>query len=185
MRIKVQKLHYFELRYRVRWDTLHKLFYNPVKIWRQRRQRLNYGVSKWDSYDFYSYLQPVIANGLDYLANSKTGVPVQFVNENGELTEEGIKSWEAQIARAAENARWLAEYEDKSMALYDKYFDDKLDGFNHINKGNGYVELVSKREMPERDALWREECNKLAIEREARKNELFDFMKEWFFSLWD
>lgn len=185
MPIELTKLSYFELRYRIRWNTLHRVFHNPVKVWKMRKQRIKYGVCEWDAYSFYAHLEPIIANGLDSLANNKHGVPGEFVNEDGKLTEEGIKNWEVQILRAAENARWLAEFEDKTDKLYRKYFDEKLDGFKTIKNDDGFYTLVEKRELPERDAQWLAENKIFDEEREARKNELFDFMKKWFFNLWD
>lgn len=185
MPIELPKLSYFELRYRVRWSTLHKLFHNPFKIWRMRRERLKYGLCEWDGYNLFAHLEPVIANGLDILVKSKHGVPAEFVNDDGKLTEEGIKNWEVCILRAAENARWLAEFEDKTDELYRKYFDKDLDGFKTVKRDDGFYDLVEKRNLPERDAEWLAENKKFDEEREVRKDELFDFMKKWFFNLWD
>lgn len=186
MKIPLYKKEYFSKRYRLSWRTWYKMFDNPYKIWKVRRERAKYGVAKYDAWSFHDYLEKVLANGLAQLADEKSGVPMSFVSDPmGHLTDEDIASWDKVIRQMAEDAEWLATFDDKEFAVYEQYFTDE-DGFTSIPVEDGkYYTLVEKRNMPERDIAWRKANKELSDERTMRKDRLFDLMKKHFFDLWD
>lgn len=186
MRIPVYEKEYFTPRYRLTWSTWYKMFDNPFRTWKVRRDRIKYGVAKYDAWSFHNYLAKVLANGLAQLADEKSGIPMEFVSDPmGKLTDEDLASWDKVIRQMAEDARWLAEFDDKESALYDKFFTEE-DGFNMVPSEDGkYYRMQEKRNIPGRDTKWRKATKELAAEREMRKDRLFDLVKAHFFDLWD
>lgn len=185
LKVPLYEREYFAPRYRLRWDTWYKMFTNPYRTWKVRRERVKYGVARYDAWNFHDYLDKVLANGLIELAQNKSGIPMQFVSEPGKLTDEDVASWDKVIWQMAEDAHWLATFEEKEDAVHDKYYTEE-DGFDMVPSEDGkYFRMVEKRNLPERDANWREATKELDAERQMRKDRLMDMVKEHYFTLWD
>jgi|SRR5215203_2017966 hypothetical protein len=139
------------------------------------RERLKYGVSSTDTWNFDSYLLDVLANGLQMLAEGANGAPVG--------TE--YFAWVCELKNQAANARWIQfEYSDLEDEILDKYRDSLSDTewFDYLlEHGTNPPETRSKEIIDAERKAFKE----LYVEKDRRKDELMDFVKKYFFTLWD
>lgn len=148
----------------------------PKTVKKFKEERMTLGVSEVDTWSFDQYLLRVLHNGLEMLAETAHGVPV------------GIEfDWIAEVRKQAANAYWCCvTYEELEMTIYKKYHTELTE--KELN-AEGFDLVRDFINNPKYDAsdkeAWIAETKSLWAEREGRKNELLNFVKKYFWTLWD
>jgi len=148
----------------------------PKRLAKYKRDRIKHGLSKQDAWNLYSFLQTVVANALDEMVKNTISYPVDI----------DVDVWNDKILAASVNANFLVEYEEKSQAIYDKHMGNVTHTTEPITEGKfqGYYSFKSNDTIEQR-AAWLTAEAELTAERNIHKDELFDFLKEHFYELWD
>lgn len=180
------------------------------KCIRWSRQRIVRGFSDYDVWEMFSFLQTIIPDMLQTLKNTRTGSPgylgENYTNEEGILVNDTChEEWDEILDRMIFLWREIDEVtctqknpyeEDYSKAMqefHDKYgiLGSKLQTEIELEEnkrrgGGGTVHFMD--ELPEYKEIsdkYHEEEKRLDEYRSACKDEAFDMLKKYFFSLWD
>lgn len=180
------------------------------KCIRWSRQRIVRGFSDYDVWEMFSFLQTIIPDMLQSLKNTRTGSPgylgENYTNEEGFLVNDTChEEWDKILDRMIflwrecdemtctqknpyeeEHSKAMQEFHDKYGLLGSKLQTEKELEENKRRGGGGTVHFMD--ELPEYKEIsdkYHEEEKRLEKYRNACKDEAFDMLKQYFFSLWD
>lgn len=173
-------------------------------------QRIVRGYCDYDVWNMYGYLQELIPDMLQFLKDNRNGSPgylgENYTNENGFLVNDTCHSeWDKILDHMIFLWNEMDEdkcskknpYEEEHTAAFSEFMDiygifgeklqteEELEA-NRRRGGGGTVHLMS--EVPKYkdiDERYRTESIKLENYRNECKNEAFDLLKKYFYSLWD
>ena len=177
---------------------------------RWSKQRIVRGYADIDCRNMFSYLQTLIPDMLQDLRDHRMGSPgylgENYTNEEGilvndtcheewdKILDKMIYLWRESKEETCSRINPYEEEYDKAFAeFHDKYgiLGNKLQTEAELEenkKRGGGCTVHFMDELPEYKEihdLYRAEERKLGEYREQCKNEAFDMLKEYFFSLWD
>ncbi|MDD3138201.1 MAG: hypothetical protein PHX08_04425 [Lachnospiraceae bacterium] len=174
------------------------------------KQRVTRGYSDCDIWSMYSYLQGIIPDMLQTLKDTRMGSPSHlgknYADEDGIMINDTChEEWDKILDRMIFLWRETDEDTCSQKNIHDEEYSIALDAFhdkygifgaklqkekeleeNKKRGGGGTIHFMN--ELPEYKDIsdkYREEEKRLEEYRNSCKDEAFDMMKQYFFSLWD
>lgn len=167
------------------WLPNIRQFFRNIKY---ASQRIKYGVSSYDTWNFDNYLATVMYFGLIHLAENTHGHPGSL--ENQDDWNIILKEMALHFANTQE---WLGEANmtKKSDEIFEQLW--KIKERQTDEEGNLVFNLrdedwknkIDKIEYNRLHDLWLKTTKDEMEFREDEKNKACDMFKEWFFALWD
>lgn len=177
---------------------------------RWSKQRITRGYSDYDVWEMFSFLQTIIPDMLQTLKDTRMGSPAylgeNYTNDEGVLANDTChEEWDKILDRMIflwreidedtcsqknpydeEHSRAINDFNEKYGLFGEKLQTEKELEENRKRGGGGTVHFMD--ELPEYKDIankYREESKRLEEYRSACKDEAFDMLKQYFFSLWD
>lgn len=174
------------------------------------KQRITRGYADCDIWSMYSYLQRIIPDMLQTYKDTRMGSPSylgkNYADEDGIMVNDTChEEWDKILDRMIFLWRETDEDTCAQKNIYDEEYSIVLDAFhnkygifgaklqtekeleeNKKRGGGGTIHFMD--ELPEYKDIsdkYREEEKRLEEYRKSCKDEAFDMMKQYFFSLWD
>ena len=138
------------------------------------RQRILYGSSDWDIWDFDEYLANMLYFGLNHLADVTHGYPG---HDEGDTAE----GWDKILRTMAQKFYNCNENND---AYPTPKFNNYLKQYN-INAANASLDDITDPEQLAAIQAWIDEDLENTQKRNQDKDDAMDALKYWFFDLWD
>lgn len=146
----------------------------PAESKEEIEQRAKYAVSNGDWFNFYGFLTVALHNGLEKLSSDRHSYPAHYQDEQ----------WGKELDAIVAKLAWLHSYDDLEMALYEWSLGKTemvLTDTGHNTKLCTFV-----HEKPENeDWYFNKAMPALQARRQKIINEVFDWIKTNFLSLWD
>ena len=127
-------------------------------------QRIRYGVSRQDSWDFDSYILTVIENGLKYLKDAGNSYP-------GWCTYE---EWQTKLAYMIKLSELCNRYEDE---VTEKSFDKYLRIEKEYGKNSSECEKARNE--------WLQDYESFELTKKMSRNKLLKELEKYIGDLWD
>jgi hypothetical protein len=127
-------------------------------------QRIRYGVSRYDAWDFNDFLYAVIENGLKYLKDAGNSYP-------GWCTYE---EWQTKLEYMIKLSELSNRYEDE---VTEKSFDKYLDTFSKYGKDS--------EECKKAHEEWMEDEQSFEITKYNSRHKLLKELEKYIDDLWD
>ena len=156
------------------WDKLFAWYYAPLRVWRAflnipwelkyATQRFLRGWSDKDTWSMDFYLLSILPEMLKHLANNLNGCPASFYDESAPENQR-LDKWKSVLLKAAKGFEQRREWESDYTEMLGYEWDDEKATFSN----------------PEFKQLYEQKSKVIQAEFE----ESMDFLKTYFFTLWD
>jgi hypothetical protein len=147
---------------------------------KERIQREKYGLADSDWWNLYRHLEALLVNGLERMAIEGNSFPAKFAER-----ENGREQWTSELRRISSLCRWLYQYDEVEGNLVDYCFPEWAANPVFAIDPNSLIINIKQEESETQRENFREFNKALAQRRRQILNEVLEWLKVYWFDLWD